>query len=286
MPFDNEALPIRLFTASHKRAWSPGDIDFSQERSDWLALDDDERRLLLRLVSGFRVGERGVTHELAPLQFRFRLDGWIEEELFVAAQMYEEARHVQFFERWLAEALPGRFGVDIPYPDLQGDMFSTRLPRSMRALLRDDSPEALLRAVMLYHFYIEGVAAEAGYTVYHAIFEGSGRFPALERGIRLIQRDEAAAADAASAPIGPVSEPGRGLSALRRRRSRRDSCRLQAGKCSFRCGPRCLPTTLFGQPRRDAAPSGWLPAVEPACSARQSRNGLDPRGRSRRESSD
>ena len=191
MPLDNDSLPIRLFSASHGRAWNPGEIDFSQEQSDWLALADDERRLLIRLVSGFRVGERGVTHELAPLQFRFRLDGWIEEEIFVAAQLYEEARHVQFFERWLVEALPGRFGVDIPYPDFHGDMFSTRLAGTMRALFKDDSPEALLRAIMLYHFYVEGVTAEAGYTVYHAIFEGSGRFPGLERGIRLIQRDEA-----------------------------------------------------------------------------------------------
>ena len=191
MPFDDDSLPMRLFTASHERAWNPCGIDFSRERSDWLALADDERRLLLRLVSSFRVGERGVTHELAPLQLRFRRDGWIEAEVFVAAQMYEEARHVQLFERWLVEALPGRFGVDVPYPDLHGDMFSARLPRTMRALLKDDSPEALLQAVMLYHFYVEGVAAEAGYSLYYALFERSGRFPGLERGIRLIQRDEA-----------------------------------------------------------------------------------------------
>ena len=191
MPFDHDSLPMRLFTASHKRAWSPGDIDFAQERSDWLALTDDERRLLLRLVSAFRVGERGVTHELAPLQFRFRQDGWIEEEVFVSAQLYEEARHVQFFERWLVEALPGRFGVDIPYPVLHGDMFSSRLPRTMRALLEDASPDAVLKAVMLYHFYVEGVGAEATYPQYYLIFERSGRFPGLERGIRLIQRDEA-----------------------------------------------------------------------------------------------
>ena len=191
MPIDNDSLPMRLFTASHGRSWNPDDIDFSKERANWLALKDDERALLLRLVSGFRVGERGVAHELAPLQLRFRHDGWIEEEMFVAAQMYEEARHVQFFERWLVEALPGRFGVDIPYPDLQGDMFSSRLPRAMRALLEDASPEALLRAVMLYHFYVEGVSAESGYTVFHTIFEGSGRFEGLEQGIRLIQRDEA-----------------------------------------------------------------------------------------------
>ena len=182
---------MRLFTASHGRAWDPSDIDFSQERSDWLSLADDERELLLRLVSGFRVGERGVTHELAPLQIRFRRGGWTEEELYVAAQMYEEARHVQFFERWLLEALPGRFGVDIPYPELQGDMFSVRLPRTMQALLGDDSPEALLRSIMLYHFYVEGVSAESGYTVFHAIFEQGDRFRGLRRGVRLIQRDEA-----------------------------------------------------------------------------------------------
>ena len=191
MPFDNDSLPARLFTASHARAWNPCDIDFSQERSDWLALTDDERRLLLRLVSGFRVGERGVAHELAPLQIRFRRAGWIEEEVFVAAQLYEEARHVQFFERWLVEALPGRFGVEIPYPDLRGDMFSVRLPQAMRTLLEDDGPEALLRAVMLYHFYVEGVGAEAGYAIFNEVFEGGGRFPGLECGIRLIRRDEA-----------------------------------------------------------------------------------------------
>ena len=116
MPFDNNSLPMRLFTATHERAWSPGDIDFSRERSDWLALTEDERRLLLRLVSSFRVGERGVTHELAPLQFRFRQDGRIEDEIFVSAQMYEEARHVQFFERWLVEALPGRSASTSPIP--------------------------------------------------------------------------------------------------------------------------------------------------------------------------
>ncbi len=131
MPFDNKSLPIRLFTASHERTWNPADIDFSQERSDWMSFSDDERTLLIRLISGFRVGERGVTHELAPLQFRFRQQGRLEEEIYVTAQLYEEARHVQFFETWLIEALPGRFGVDIPYPNLQGDMFATRLPATI-----------------------------------------------------------------------------------------------------------------------------------------------------------
>ena len=161
MPFDHDSLPLRLFTASHERAWNPADIDLSREQSDWLALTDDERLLLLRLVAGFRVGERGVIHELAPLQIRFRLQGRIEEELFVAAQLYEEARHVQFFERWLVEALPGRFGVDVPYPDLRGDLFSAHLPGAMRALLEDESAQSARATAAREAAAALGGAAEA-----------------------------------------------------------------------------------------------------------------------------
>ena len=32
MPLDDDSPPMRPFTASHERAWNPGDIDFSRER--------------------------------------------------------------------------------------------------------------------------------------------------------------------------------------------------------------------------------------------------------------
>ena len=191
MPLDLESFPMRLFRATQERAWLPSQIDFSQERNHWMSLNEDQNELLARLIAGFRVGERGVTHELAPLQAVLRDEGRLDEEMYVTAQMFEEARHVEFFETWITETLPGVWGKDIPYPQLRGDMFSSRLPEVMRALHTDPSPAAQMKAIVLYHLYIEGVGAESSYPMYFEIFDKTGLFPALEEGISLIRRDEA-----------------------------------------------------------------------------------------------
>ena len=191
MPVDLQSFPMHLFIKSQTRAWQPAEIDFAQDRRDWEQLNDDERELMLRLVAGFYVGERGVTHDLAPLQYALRQEkGRIEEEMYVTAQLFEEARHVEFFQRWLDETLPGVFGRDIPYPELSGDLFSSRLRDTMGALLTDSSNLAMMRAVTIYHLYVEGVGAESSYPLYFDIC-AHGIFPGLLEGIRLIRRDEA-----------------------------------------------------------------------------------------------
>ena len=191
MPLDLSSFPMHLFQASQERAWVAAEIDYSREADHWQSLNDDEQTLLGRLIAGFRVGERGVTHELSPLLSVVRDEKRLDEELFVTAQIFEEARHVEFFERWLDAALPGVWGVDLPYPELRGDLFGARLPEVMRSLNDDPSPRNQLRAVMMYHFYIEGIGAESGYPLYYAVFDKTGLFPALAEGIRLIRRDEA-----------------------------------------------------------------------------------------------
>jgi ribonucleoside-diphosphate reductase beta chain len=191
MPLPLDSFPMHLFRASQERGWVPSTFDYSRERAHWASLGDDERELLSRLIAGFRVGERGVTHELAPLQQVLREEKRLDEELYVTAQMFEEARHVEFFERWLDAALPGVWGKDIPYPQLTGDLFNTRLPEVMRALYTDASPASQVRAIVTYHFYVEGIGAESGYPIYYEVFAKTGLFPALKEGIALIRRDEA-----------------------------------------------------------------------------------------------
>jgi ribonucleoside-diphosphate reductase beta chain len=191
MPLDLDSFPMYLFQASQERAWTAAAIDYSQEAEHWLTLGDDERDFFGRLIAGFRVGERGVTHELAPLAAVLRDEKRLDEEMYVTVQLFEEARHVEFFERWLDAALPGVWGRDLPYPELRGDLFGAKLPEVMRALNTDPSPEAQLRAVIMYHFYIEGIGAEAAYPLYLAIFDKTGLFPAMAEGIKLIRRDEA-----------------------------------------------------------------------------------------------
>ena len=72
MPLPLDSFPMHLLRASQERGWVAAAIDLSNERAHWASLDGDERELFSRLIAGFRVGERGVTHELAPLQAKFR----------------------------------------------------------------------------------------------------------------------------------------------------------------------------------------------------------------------
>ncbi len=192
MPIDFEAFPLREFQRSRRLQWFPEEIDFRQDRIDWAGLAAAEQELLLRQIVGFLIGERAVTHDLAPLQQALRQErGRMEEEIYLTAQMFEEAVHVQFFQRWINETLPGRLGRDIPYPRLEGFIFSETLRSAMNALLTDRSPRAQMRAVAVYHILVEGVLAETGYQFFYDVFDRRPILPGLERGIRSIQRDEA-----------------------------------------------------------------------------------------------
>ncbi|MDT5164813.1 MAG: ribonucleoside-diphosphate reductase beta chain, partial [Mycobacterium sp.] len=38
-----DSLPLKLFAGGNAKFWNPADIDFSRDRADWEALNDDER---------------------------------------------------------------------------------------------------------------------------------------------------------------------------------------------------------------------------------------------------
>ena len=62
----------------------------------------------------------------------------------------------------------------------------------MRALLGSSTtPRAQVRAIVTYHFNIEGIGAESAYPIYYEVFAKTGLFPAMREGISLIRRDEA-----------------------------------------------------------------------------------------------
>lgn len=191
MPVDLESFPVRETRQSRRLSWDPFELDFGTDRGQWATLSEVERDFALRMVTGFLIGERGVTHDLAPLQQALRRErGRMEEEMYLTTQLFEEARHVEFFQRWMDEVLPGIPGRDIPFPQVIGDVFSKKLPVVMQALLEDRSPRAQLRASTMYHMIVEGVLAEAGYRIFFSGFDARGLFPGLVAGIRLIQRDE------------------------------------------------------------------------------------------------
>lgn len=192
MPINFESFPLREFRKGRELQWFPHEIDLTQDAKDWAALKHDEQDLLLRQILAFLIGERGVVHDLAPLQQALRKErGRMDEEMYLSEQLFEESVHVMFFQRWMNEVLPGQIGKDIPFPPMFGNVFSEILPSAMRRLSADPSPANQIRAAVTYHQIIEGCLAEIGYQIFYACLGTRGILPGLNKGVHLIQRDEA-----------------------------------------------------------------------------------------------
>ncbi|MEX2015478.1 MAG: R2-like ligand-binding oxidase [Candidatus Hydrogenedentales bacterium] len=192
MPINFETLPLREIRKGRALAWDPHAIDLSQDRADWIALPRDEQQFLIAQIVGFLIGERGVTHDLAPLQQALRQErGRMEEEMYLTQQLFEESTHVEFFQRWINEVLPEKGERVPPPPPDKGRYFSEILPEAMGALREDTSPEAQMRATVTYHQLVEGVLAEVGYEIFYSCLDTRGIMPGLRQGLRQIQQDEA-----------------------------------------------------------------------------------------------
>lgn len=83
--------------------WNPAAVDLTADRADWQRLNDGERDVLLRRTSLFVGGEEAVTVHLLPLVQAIAGEGRIEEEMFLTAFLFEEAKHVDAFSRFVTE---------------------------------------------------------------------------------------------------------------------------------------------------------------------------------------
>ena len=182
---------MRLFEkAKRLGVWNPSEIDFSQDRADWLTLAPDEQDLLLRLTSQFQAGEEAVTLDLLPLIMTIAREGRIEEEMFLTTFLWEEAKHVDFFSRFLHEVV-----VDVPdishyHSPSYRAIFYDALPTALGRLIDDPSPRAQAEASLTYNMIVEGVLAETGYQAYFTILERNNLMPGQRKGIRLLKQDE------------------------------------------------------------------------------------------------
>lgn len=193
MGLNFESFPLKEIRRGRELHWNPHTIDLKQDKEDWLMLSRDEQQLLINQVFGFLLGERAVAHDLAPLQTALRIErGHMDEEMYLTQQTYEESTHVEFFQRWLDEVLPGKFGEgDVPMPIGEpSQMLHHFLPEAMTALYNDRSPEAQMRAAVAYHQIVEGVYAEFGYDIFYGAIDPRGILPGLREGVRNIQTDE------------------------------------------------------------------------------------------------
>jgi ribonucleoside-diphosphate reductase beta chain len=188
---DHDAFPMRLWHKAKKLGvWDPRDIDLERDRQDWEVLDDLERDVLLRLAALFQAGEEAVTLDLLPLMGVVAAEGRLEEEMYLTSFLWEEAKHVEAFRRFIDEVARHEGGLEQYATPSYRVIFEDELPGSLQRLRTDASPEAQARAAVVYNMIVEGVLAETGYHGYQRILEDNGIMPGMQEMVRYVKRDE------------------------------------------------------------------------------------------------
>lgn len=183
--------PMRLFEKAKKFGiWNPSEIDFTQDKQDWAQMRSDEQDVLLRLTAMFQAGEEAVTLDLLPLIMVIAQEGRLEEEMFLTTFLFEEAKHTDFFNRFLDEVVGTNFDLRRYHGADYHTIFYEALPWALQQLQVDPTPAAQVRAAVTYNMIVEGVLAETGYHAYFQALEQNNLLPGQRQGITLLKQDE------------------------------------------------------------------------------------------------
>jgi ribonucleoside-diphosphate reductase beta chain len=190
-----------LFTKSKRLFWDPAAVDLSRDREGWAAIRRDHPAArygeqIERLCSLFYQGEASVTRTLAPyLVATSRLELGADVEMYLTSQLYEEAKHFDFFSRYFREVLgdDGR-STTAHLTSAPQQLLVSGLEQIADRLVRADAGPALeaamVEAVAYYMGVVEAMVARTGYQAVTDALVSRGWLPGLVAGFRLIRRDE------------------------------------------------------------------------------------------------
>jgi len=195
---DPEARSHRYYRNAVERHWDPATIDLATDRERVGDLDASTFDGLRRLLALFGAGETAVTEDLAPLAV---VVDDVDDQLFLTTQLYEEAKHADFFDRYwrtviapeeAARGLESSSPTDARWFDPAYEELFERTEAAMDRLLTEDTPETRARAYCHYHLAVEGILAQTGYYGAEASFSGDAdvELPGLVAGFRKIRGDE------------------------------------------------------------------------------------------------
>ena len=212
MRLNRDSFAQGYFENAVYRHWDPyedipqADIEADREKfiaDEPTAAEFDEFRTTIAL---FGAGEEAVTEDLMPLALVLED---IDKQMFVSSQIYEEAKHTQFFDRYWREVIDPvaeDLGYEVTAPTDQRyfsedyvELFDAN-ETAMNRLLEADTPENRAKAYCHYHLVIESVLAQTAYYGLQSSFSEGGsdevalrEFPNLDGlvgGITKIRSDE------------------------------------------------------------------------------------------------
>jgi ribonucleoside-diphosphate reductase beta chain len=178
MHIDTDAQSFRYYRHAVEKHWDPHDIDLDTDREEIAGLDDEQFDGLKRALALFGAGEDAVAEDLAPLAVV--LDDF-EDQLFITTQLYEEAKHADFFDRYWREVIHAAEDdrgqahsspADERWFNDEYDELFEHNERAMARLLDDDTPENRAKAYSHYHMTVEGILAQTGYYGLTRQFDG------------------------------------------------------------------------------------------------------------------
>ncbi|WP_049923554.1 ribonucleotide-diphosphate reductase subunit beta [Halopiger djelfimassiliensis] len=166
--------------------WDPDDYDLTQDREDWSQFSTAEQHRFLATCAGFYDGEEDVTRTLAP--YMMALDALpndempfdtVQEEMYLAQQVYEEAKHTDFFSRYFAEVFGTQDTAQYREDGYQEQGYSTEdlydtADELLAAVNSGDRTElvyALGEAYLNYMGIVEAQLARAGYLSFDQMIE-------------------------------------------------------------------------------------------------------------------
>jgi len=187
--------PRQLYELWERQNWRSHEIDFTQDRRDWEAMDDRLREETSWGLANFFVGEERVTTQFSGLVMAYEDQ---HEEAFLATQQVDEARHAQHFNRLYEQVLQydGSFEDRLDrcramLNEHYISLFDGHLVDVNQALV--DNPrdiEAKVDYVVTYHMVIEGTLALTGQYFQTAFMEREDILPGHRFGFAKISQDE------------------------------------------------------------------------------------------------
>ncbi len=188
--------PQKLYELWERQQWLSQELDFSQDQRDWASLSDEERDWFVWGMSAFFIGEERVTTQFSGLVMAYDDE---QEEAFLTTQQVDEARHMQFFDRFYREV------VGIDHADIQSrlanvrenlndafvELFDNSLVEAGQRLIADPaSVESKVDFITLYHMVIEGTLALTGQWTITDYWEKTGKMQGFLEGFKNVARDE------------------------------------------------------------------------------------------------
>jgi ribonucleoside-diphosphate reductase beta chain len=188
--------PQQLYALWERQQWQSQGIDLERDKAQWAEIPDDEKEDHLWGLSSFFVGEERVTTQFSGLVMAYEDE---QEEAFLTTQQVDEARHMQFFDRYYREVfaleekeIGGRLKrVRENVTDAFVSLFDENLVQEGQRLIENPRDVgAKVDFVTTYHMVIEGVLALTGQHFMLKYYEDHGLLPGFVEGFSNIARDE------------------------------------------------------------------------------------------------